>query len=288
VTACFLILQSIGYPFPNLISPTGLLLSQSLITFGWIYTGAVVIWVFLVLIENHLQEIEKKKEGIQNLICVITHDISNSLMVVTGRSNSLRNTLIEDAQLNSIRKISNAAKNINDIVNNVKNLYANELGKTQLLLTEVNLIDILGLLNDNFSDILETKKIKLSIQYENEQCLIISNADLLLHQILGNLLSNSIKFSMEESEISIKVKKNKSSVSIVIKDSGIGMPKDLVGKIFEISANTSRSGTAGERGTGFGLPIVKSYVEMLQGNIRVESISKDESSNHGTTFYLEF
>lgn len=289
VSAGFLYLQATGFVFPNLITPTGLLLSQALVTFGWIYASAIIIWVFLLLVEIHQKEIEDKKEGIQNLIYVITHDISNPLTVVIGRSMMLKKAELPENLHGSIAKISSAATSITEIVNNVKNLFASELGKTRIELAEVNLVSVLNTLKENFCDKLDAKNLDLQLQYkENETYIIQSNTDLLVHQILGNLLSNAIKFTPESSFIWIILEKNKEGISILIKDTGIGIPKDLVDKLFDIHAKTNRRGTSGESGTGFGLPIVKTYLEKLDGKISVQSVTGEENRDRGTTFTIDF
>lgn len=285
----FVVLQMNNYPFPYLISPTGLLISQALVTFGWIYVGAIVVWVFLLLVERHQREIENKKEGIQNLICVITHDISTPLTVIIGKSNMLKKEPLPTNVQTSIGKISHASYNISDIVNNVRNLYATEMGKNRIEIQDVELIKILKQLRENFSDKMEEKSITLNLVSDMNECLIRANGDLLLHQILGNLLSNAIKFSPVNGEVSIKVEKNQQQILISIKDSGIGIPQDLINKLFDMGTKTSRKGTSGESGTGFGLPIVKTYVEKLDGKIQVISASaEDNATQTGTTFILEF
>ncbi len=285
----FVVLQMNNYAFPYLISPTGLLISQALVTFGWIYVGAIVVWVFLLLVEMHQREIEDKKEGIQNLICVITHDISTPLTVIIGRSNLLKREVLPDNVMKSVGKISNASYNISDIVNNVRNLYATELGKNSIEIQEVEVIKILKQLKENFSEKMEEKSISLNLVSEVGECSIRANGDLLLHQILGNLLSNAIKFSPVNGEIFIKVEKKNHQALIHIKDSGIGIPQNLINKLFDMRSKTSRRGTSGEEGTGFGLPIVKTYVEKLDGKIQVISASaEDHAINTGTTFILEF
>ena len=79
------------------------------------------------------------------------------------------------------------------------------------------------------------------------------------------------------------------TVCLSISDQGVGIPRDLIGNIFREDKRTSRKGTKGEEGTGFGMPLVKTYMEYYKAKIEVESISEDEdSSNHGTTFLLYF
>lgn len=291
VSLGFLILQGIHYPFPNLISHTGLLISQALVLFGWIYVGAFVVWVFLLLIENHENEIERKSQGIHNLICVITHDISNPLTVAIGRASSLKNECTTESSVNSLKKLSNAINNILSIVDNVRNLYATELGKKTILIEDIELVGLLKQLEENYSEKLKLKNINLVFDCSLDKYWVRGNEDLLLYQILGNLLSNAIKFSHENGRITVNISADQNSnlTMISIKDSGIGIPQETIPHLFDINKKTSRAGTSGESGTGFGLPIVKAYVEMLGGQISLSSISKEENETlSGTTFMLNF
>jgi signal transduction histidine kinase len=287
-TAVFFYLGLTGFQFPNLISHTGLIYAQALITFGWIYVSSVIIWVFLLLMERHQEQIERQNVGIQNLICVITHDISNPLSVVIGRTNLLKKVALPENVLNSIVKISSATNNITEIVNNVRNLYAMELGKNSIEISEVSLKQVMSLLDENFSEKLEAKKIKLITEMSEDDFIIKTNGEILLHQILGNILSNAIKFSPTDSDIRINIGKFDNRVIIRISDKGIGIPKDLIKKLFDLTQKTNRKGTSGEEGTGFGLPIVKTYVEKLDGTIDVESTTIDDGVEHGTTFIIKF
>lgn len=288
VTSMFYYLGLSGFHFPNLISHIGLIYAQALITFGWIYVSSVIIWVFLLLIERHQEQIEKQNVGIQNLICVITHDISNPLSVVIGRTNLLKKAALPDNLQTSVVKISSATNNITEIVNNVRNLYAMELGKNSIEISEVSLKQVMFLLDENFSEKLEAKKIKLITEMSEDDFVIKTNGEILLHQILGNILSNAIKFSPADSDIRINVGKIDNRVIIRISDKGIGIPKDLIKKLFDLTQKTNRKGTSGEEGTGFGLPIVKTYVEKLDGTIDVESTTVDDGVEHGTTFIIKF
>lgn len=285
----FLLCNLLGFNIPSLISPTGLLISQALVTFGWIFTTAIVVWFFLVSVENHQKQIENAKEGIQNLICVITHDISTPISVIIGRSNMLKKIELTNEASVSVDKIIVATSNMASIVNNVRNLYAMELGKSSIPMESVKLSDVIPLLQENFSEKLDAKNIRLIIENKVGELEIKSNLDLLVHQILGNLISNAIKFSPINSEVYIRLELKNNYVVISIKDSGIGIPEELLNKLFKMNASTSRLGTSGEKGTGFGLPIVKAYVEKLDGKISVVSNTVETSADkHGTTFILEF
>jgi signal transduction histidine kinase len=64
---------------------------------------------------------------------------------------------------------------------------------------------------------------------------------------------------------------------VVVRDYGVGMPKSIRDELFDPLVNTQRAGTLGEQGTGFGLPITKNCVELIQGTIEVYSRTREES-----------
>jgi signal transduction histidine kinase len=96
---------------------------------------------------------------------------------------------------------------------------------------------------------------------------------------LRNLISNAIKFTNEEGIITIFVDQWKDHVELGISDTGVGMSKDNLEKIFDISSKHSTLGTNKEKGTGLGLILCKEFVERNQGTISVES-----EIDIGTTF----
>ena len=104
---------------------------------------------------------------------------------------------------------------------------------------------------------------------------IYVNADKnMLLTILRNLISNAIKFTPQNGTIEIGVKTGRAlsqKQQIYVKDSGIGIPKEKQGQLFEISENISTKGTEGEAGTGLGLILCKEFVAYHGGQIGVES-----------------
>ena len=110
----------------------------------------------------------------------------------------------------------------------------------------------------------------------------------LLTNVLGNLLSNAAKFSPPGGEITLSSRKGKAGYIIIeMSDQVIGIPEDLKSKLFSMHEKTSRIGTSGEKGIGFGMPVVKKFVDLYHGSI--ESISNRNRTRGptGTTFRLE-
>jgi signal transduction histidine kinase len=100
-------------------------------------------------------------------------------------------------------------------------------------------------------------------------------------------MTNAIKFSFPGGNIDITAKRNEGMVRLSIRDYGMGMEASLVEKVFSPGKQTTRVGTEGESGTGFGMPLVKKFITAYEGNIEVFSRDiNDDNENHGTEIVL--
>ncbi len=103
----------------------------------------------------------------------------------------------------------------------------------------------------------------------------------MLDTVLRNLLSNASKFTPRGGSIHIKAEIDGNMVVVSVKDNGIGMPEDLIDKLFDIGVKTSRKGTEDEPSSGLGIILCKEFVEKNGGNLWLES-----TEGEGTTFYF--
>jgi signal transduction histidine kinase len=101
-------------------------------------------------------------------------------------------------------------------------------------------------------------------------------------RVMSNLIGNAVKFSPESATINISVKEEKERVLIAVEDHGIGIPAAIKTKIFDMSGEGQRSGTAGEQPYGLGLAISRQIIETHGGRIWVES-----EPEKGSIFYIE-
>ncbi len=108
-----------------------------------------------------------------------------------------------------------------------------------------------------------------------------------VQSVLCNLISNAIKFSVRGGHIWATARQDGGMVEIVLRDHGVGIPPKLLGQLFDITKKTSRKGTEGEVGTGFGMPLVKKFIEAYGGEIQVvSSEGPAEDTESGTTVIL--
>lgn len=217
----------------------------------------------------------------KELLHVLCHDLNNSLGIlkmavdfaeVTGDINSLDEYK---------QPISLAVNNGLDIIALVREMC--RLEEYKFKLTPINLLEIF-----NEAEILLKKQLddkELIIETDVTEDLYVSaEKRSLLNSVIINLLTNAIKFSEKGNIIKVKATiPGEGKVDFSVKDFGIGIPDNIMKHIFDISKSKSRRGTMGKTGTGFGLPMVKKFVNLYGGTVEVFSQDGDHApENRGT------
>ena len=166
----------------------------------------------------------------------------------------------------------------------IRQLKSLEDGKKQIKLKNVSLLFMLNEFYKSIDYLLSKKNVKLIKNIEiDEHVNVYCAATYFINQILMNVCSNAIKFSNENDKIRLNVYTRGTKVFIEIQDFGIGMPLDLQKNIFELDQPTSQTGTAGEKGTGYGMPIFKYFMDTFHGKVQIHSVEGE-----GTVFTLSF
>jgi signal transduction histidine kinase len=143
-----------------------------------------------------------------------------------------------------------------------------------------DVFDLSGMLEENrllLSTQANAKKI--SLQNVGTSALVVSAHKQSINTVIRNLISNAIKFTPEGGRITTRVVPAEHEVIVAIEDTGVGMEKTVIEKLFRIDTKLTTKGTADEKGTGLGLILCKDFVEKNSGKIWVES-----EPGKGTTF----
>ncbi len=238
-------------------------------------------------IEEKNLELKLSSESNTRLVRMMSHDISNSLTVFAW---GMLNIRIKPQDTEKVLiKMQNALENASGLVSHVKEQQAIIAGKKSIELVATNLAELIQKSVELLESQCKTKSIEIQFKQPKDPSIILTEPTSCQNVIINNLLTNAIKFSPKNSKILVQLQENDDYHTMVIQDQGIGMPKDLLEKLFDIGAKTSRTGTAGEVGTGFGMPLLKSYVELFGGQVEVQSKNiADYPSDHGTAFKVHF
>ncbi len=232
--------------------------------------------------ERMLRESNLTKDKFFN---IIAHDLKNPFNAIIGFSTLLSdewNEFTDEDRFSMINSIKTSSESAFELLTNLLDWSRMQVGK---ITYEPEFLDISILLKLNFGLLkpnAEAKSIKLQI---GETCDKFVWADPnMINTVLRNLISNAIKFTKPNGLIKIQCSKKPEypgKVIIEISDSGVGMEALEIEKLFDIAANHTSSGTAGESGTGLGLALCKDFVAKNKGTLWVES-----KKNVGSTFFV--
>jgi signal transduction histidine kinase len=238
-------------------------------------------------------KIQSQFEEQAHLTRILSHDINNlltlSLMGVQGMEKVARKAGIADdaAFQKEFQRALGGTKRIVSLVANVRELQSLEDQKLQLKLVPVTLHEVFDECADLFSEKLTSKGIQLEVECDST-LKVMADPVSLSNSVINNLVSNALKFSFPGGKITLKAEIVQDQIRVEVRDQGLGMNEALLSKIFLKDEQTSRPGTDNEKGTGFGMPIVKRYMELYGGSIQIQSTPRDQSPNSGTLIRLVF
>ncbi|RYF95498.1 MAG: sensor histidine kinase, partial [Chitinophagaceae bacterium] len=242
-----------------------------------------------VLIQ-HLDESEKKVRETsrikENFMANMSHEIRTPLNAILGFTNLLK-ARNPDSEMNVfVNSIEKAGENLLVIVNDILDISKIEAGMVRIESTPFSVRGLVHSIETLFRERTKEKGILLDTSVEQAIPDTLSGDATRLTQILVNLLSNAIKFTEKgKIEISISnggIKNNIIRLHFSIADTGIGIDKEKISRIFDRFQQAEDSITRKYGGTGLGLSIVKDLVTLQGGEISVQS-----EPGKGTTFHFE-
>lgn len=237
-------------------------------------------------IEKELIKAKEKAEKSDRLksafLTNMSHEIRTPMNGILGFSELLKEpTLKNDDIQDYIEIIQISGKRMLNTINNIVDISKIESGLIQVNLYETNMNEKMDFIHHFFKPEVEYKGLKFSMKNSlstNESIIITDNEK--VYGILVNLIKNAIKFT-DEGSINFGYDKKGEFLEFFVKDTGVGIPENKKDLIFERFRQGSESLNRAYEGSGLGLSIAKSYVEMLGGKIWLES-----QEGKGTTFYF--
>ena len=231
----------------------------------------------LVVSESErLKEVNQLKNS---LYTNITHEFRTPLTVILGMADSLK-TNIESKQLkgieHSLEMINRNGKKLLRLVNEMLDLSKLESGNMKLQLVQANVIPFVKYLSESFQSLAKENEIDLMVYSEIDNLIMDFDSNK-LSVIISNVLSNAIKFTLSGGKIIIHLnrilKENREYFLIKVKDDGLGISDKDLKYIFNRFYQVDDTLAQHREGTGIGLALTKEFVELMQGTIKVKSLS---------------
>ncbi len=236
----------------------------------------------LARIKTHL-ELKKVSQERKELIHILCHDLVTPLSAI----NSLLKLDWNCADLDILKKpLLSSSENGLKIIKMVQEMLALDDQKTVMVMEAVNLEEVIADVSMFLKHRLKEKNITLLKQIEPDLQVWVEKTSF-LNSVLINLLTNAVKFSFPGSTIELFAEQTGDTVTLSVRDFGMGMPEALKRDVFLLKKPTTRLGTQGETGTGYGLPLVKKFIDAYQGQISIVSNEIDQyPQDHGTEIIL--
>jgi PAS domain S-box-containing protein len=226
------------------------------------------------------EEINHKNELLTSLLkekdkffSIIAHDLSSPFQTFWGLTEMMTDDdadYTHEEYVEMSKKLNKLARNLYVLLRNLLEWAQMQKGAMDFEPESFNISDVLDPIIETSLTRCEQKGISLINTIEPDISLLADKK--MVNSILMNLISNAIKFTSRGGSVSVSAKTiNDSTIEISVTDTGIGMTKDKLKKLFKLGEKTKSEGTDGELSTGLGLMLCKEFVEKNGGKIRVES-----------------
>ncbi|MFW5830891.1 MAG: sensor histidine kinase [Prolixibacteraceae bacterium] len=229
-------------------------------------------------------ELERLNELKNRFIGMAAHDLRNPLGVIINFSEFLQDELKEELSeqhLSFLQSIVNSSEFMLRLIEDLLDFSKIESGNIRLNFEEFDIVKKLEEIIENSNVLSKKKKIKVTFNASTDPVIIKADVHKIT-QVFQNLLDNAVKFSTEGSNTDVTLENKKNKILVMVKDRGKGIAKKDQDKVFTPFTSIASKGTAGEKGTGLGMSIVKRIVDSHNGKIGLES-----EPGKGTTFFVE-
>ena len=237
-----------------------------------------------------LQSAERASKAKTDFLANMSHDIRTPMNAIIGITTLMKNELHEPEKLaEHLGKLESSSQLLLGIINDILDMSRIESGKTTLSIEKMNLPQKISqldsIIRQQAGQRRQTFTVKTDMQHEN----VLGDPNR-LNQVLMNILSNAVKYTPRGGHIRLEVEElprneHYARYRFIAQDDGIGMSEAFQKTLFEPFTREEKSGTNKVQGTGLGMAITKSVVELMGGSISVES-----ATGKGTRFevVLEF
>ena len=247
-------------------------------------------------IENKARDLEQTNRYKSEFLANMSHELRtplNSIIVLSQLLDENKNNHLSEKEKEFARTINSSGIDLLNLINDILDLSKVESGKTEVNVERVYLDDLATYVENSFKPIVEGKGLALKVERTADLPEYMETDMQKVQQVIKNLISNAIKFTAQGS-ITLRIRKetdqkkikelsiqSEEVIAISVADTGIGIPKDKQGVIFEAFKQADGTTSRKYGGTGLGLSISRSFSRLLGGAMELKS-----EENKGSEFIL--
>lgn len=232
-----------------------------------------------------LRQANEASQAKSRFLSNMSHDIRTPMNAIVGFSELAKQNLDDKDRVGEyLEEISIASKHLVSLINDVLDMSHIESGKMEINPAPCDITEALKKVRDIMENNAREMGIPIELEFGNIDHKNILCDELKLNQVLFNLIGNSVKYNKKGGDIKLYCKEEPSDTLdkgvyvITVKDSGIGMSKEFLSKIFDTFERERNTTTSNIQGTGLGMSITKALIELMGGTIEIDS-----EKNVGTT-----
>jgi len=218
-----------------------------------------------------------------NFLATLSHELRTPLNAILGYTWMLRsNALADERREHALETVERNAKTVSQMLYDLLDVSRIASGKLTLTMQHMDLRALVLESVESVAPKAADKRLSLHVD-SGKDPLLIQGDRARLQQVFWNLLTNAVKFTPEDGWINVTVKSGQKAATVVVKDSGIGVPAGFQSKVFEPFEQVRLKSTPQIGGLGLGLAIVRQIVELHGGTVSLES----EGEGKGSTFTVQ-
>jgi signal transduction histidine kinase len=214
--------------------------------------------------------VEAERTRYQQAVQFVSHEMRTPLAAIQGSSDLMRRyRLSEEKQQQLAETIGSESRRLARMIEAFLSVEQLSAGQMELKQEVISAQEVLGICLERVRPLAERKQIRIRLEM-GEEALLAGDRELMEYAVY-NLLTNAVKYSPAETEVSVRVSRDAGHVRISVQDQGMGMDRRELKQVFRKFYRTRGAEASGEAGTGIGLAIVEQIVTLHGGKIEVAS-----------------
>ncbi|MFT6865789.1 MAG: two-component system phosphate regulon sensor histidine kinase PhoR [Cyclobacteriaceae bacterium] len=219
-----------------------------------------------------ITELKQQEAFRREFMADVSHELKTPIFSAQGFVHTLLDGAVEDksVRIKFLKKAAKSLDGLDILVQELLTISQMETGEIKMHFEYFDIVQLCKEIHDQLDDKAEKKEISFKIKNENEKHFVHADYQR-IYQVLTNLISNAIKYTRKGGKINVSFTEENNQIITNIKDNGLGIPPEDLGRIFERFYRVDKSRSKEKGGTGLGLSIVKHVMEAHNSKVIVES-----------------